>query len=90
MPIVEVAEEIRILRLNTAFFCGVRTFLSVGSEKADCSLGTIGLVRAKELVERFCSGVILPASDRHILLRLQQILLAPLQQFKFGGSSRVF
>src|SRR5262245_40045015 len=36
---------------------GVRTNLISGIEKADCSLGTIGLVRAKELVEGFAAGL---------------------------------
>jgi hypothetical protein len=51
---------------------------AAGSERADCSLGTIGPFRAKELVERQQRGF-LPASDRHLLTQHQQILLAPLE-----------
>jgi hypothetical protein len=55
---------------------GVRRKIVGGNEKADCSLGTIGLFRAKEQVERSQRGLLIPASDRHILTQHQQIMLA--------------
>ncbi|MDX2032267.1 MAG: hypothetical protein SF339_16455 [Blastocatellia bacterium] len=68
---------------------GVRIFQRPdGSEKADCSLGTIGLFRAKELVEGYAAGLSLPASDHHILTQHQQILLALIQNAECRGSSR--
>jgi CHAD domain len=59
----------------------------LGSEKANCSLGTIGLFRSKELIEKPQRGF-LPASDRHILTQCQQILLALKKNTQLVVSSR--